>query len=90
LTSQKPQNNLIQAKNNLSTLLITKDMDNTDKKKYKLRAMSKLELANAYNVSSKTFASWIKQFKGDIGKYLGRAYTPKQVRKIFELLGHPF
>ena len=64
-------------------------MDNRDDRENKIRAMSKLELANAYDVSSKTFASWITPFKEEIGNYLGRAFTPKQVRKIFELLGNP-
>jgi len=62
-------------------------MDNAEPK---IRAMSKTELANAYQVSIKTFSRWIQPFKEEIGKYLGRAYTPKQVRKIFNLLGEPF
>ena len=61
-------------------------MDNAEPK---IRAMSKTELANAYQVSIKTFSRWIQPFKEEIGKYLGRAYTPKQVRIIFKLLGHP-
>ena len=61
-----------------------------DKSERKIRAMSKTELANAYQVSLKTFSKWITPFKEKIGNYLGRAYTPKQVRKIFELLGCPF
>ncbi|MCB9335818.1 MAG: hypothetical protein H6586_06695 [Flavobacteriales bacterium] len=60
-----------------------------DNAKPKIRAMSKTELANAYQVSIKTFSRWIHPFKEKIGKYLGRAYTPKQVRTIFELLGNP-
>ena len=61
-----------------------------DNEKHKIRAMSKTELANAYQVSLKTFAKWIKPFKEKIGDYLGRTYTPKQVRIIFESLGEPF
>ncbi len=55
----------------------------------KIRAMSKTELANAYQVSIKTFSRWVHPFKEEIGKYLGRAYTPKQVKIIFDLLGQP-
>lgn len=62
-------------------------MDNAEPK---IRAMSKTELANAYQVSIKTFSRWIQPFKEEVGKYLGRAYTPKQVKIIFDLLGTPF
>jgi len=61
-----------------------------DNREPKIRAMSKTELANAYQVSLKTFASWLRPFRQKIGRYLGRAYTPKQVRIIFESLGEPF
>lgn len=64
-------------------------MDKRDEPEYRIRAMSKTELANAYQVSLKTFAKWINPFKEKIGNYLGRAYTPKQVGLIFELLGFP-
>lgn len=60
-----------------------------DKEEPKIRAMSKTELANAYRVSLKTLASWIKPFRDKIGMYRGRAFTPKQVRIIFDLLGMP-
>ena len=65
-------------------------MDIPERKENRIRAMSKTELANAYQVSLKTFAKWISPFQDKIGKYLGRAYTPKQVALIFELLGMPF
>jgi transposase len=64
-------------------------MDSREQPQPKIRAMSKTELANAYQVSLKTFAKWITPFKEKIGDYLGRAYTPKQIHKIFELLGKP-
>lgn len=64
-------------------------MDSEEHTQHRIRAMSKTELANAYQVSLKTFAKWITPFKEKIGDYLGRAYTPKQIRKIFELLGNP-
>ena len=64
-------------------------MDKREHTEHKIRAMSKTELANAYQVSLKTFAKWITPFKDKIGDYLGRAYTPKQVGLIFEFLGVP-
>ena len=64
-------------------------MDKREHTEHKIRAMSKTELANAYQVSLKTFTKWTSPFKDRIGRYLGRAYTPKQVRMIYEMLGEP-
>lgn len=55
----------------------------------KITAQSKNQLADAYNVSLKTFTSWINPFKDNIGDYRGKAFTPKQVRVIYDLLGRP-
>jgi hypothetical protein len=55
----------------------------------KITAQSKYQLADAYNVSLRTFTSWIDPFKDDIGEYRGKAFTPKQVGIIFDLLGCP-
>jgi len=58
-------------------------------KQENIKAMSKTELANAYGVSIISFNNWIKPFRKQIGDYRGKCYTPKQVSKIFELLGIP-
>lgn len=55
----------------------------------KITAQSKIQLADAYGVSLKTFISWIEPFKDNIGEYRGRTYTPKQVKIIYDLLGRP-
>ncbi len=55
----------------------------------KITAQSKIQLADAYVVSLRTFTSWIEPFKDDIGEYRGKAYTPKQVKIIYDLLGRP-
>ncbi|HAF27768.1 MAG TPA: hypothetical protein DCG75_01860 [Bacteroidales bacterium] len=55
----------------------------------KIAALSKNQLADAYNVSLRTFTSWIDPFKDDIGEYRGKTFTPKQVSIIFDLLGRP-
>ncbi len=52
-------------------------------------AQSKHQLAEAYNVSLKTFKRWIEPIKGKLGEYRGKTYTPKQVQMIYELLGRP-
>lgn len=58
-------------------------------KNTKVQAMSKSQLASAYGVGLDTFNSWIKPFQEEIKEYRGKVYTPKQVQKIFELLGEP-
>ncbi len=52
-------------------------------------AQSKIQLAEAYNVSLKTFKKWIEPLKGELGEYRGKTFTPKQVQKIYEHLGSP-
>ncbi|WP_430933268.1 hypothetical protein [Saccharicrinis sp. 156] len=55
----------------------------------KVVAQSKIELAEAYQVSLKTFKHWIQPIKGELGEYRGKTYTPKQVKIIYKLLGRP-
>ncbi|MDA3883819.1 MAG: hypothetical protein PF481_11105 [Bacteroidales bacterium] len=55
----------------------------------KVIAQSKSQIAEAYNISLKTFNCWIEPIKEDIGKYRGKSYTPKQVKMIYDLLGRP-
>jgi hypothetical protein len=55
----------------------------------KIVAQSKNELAVAYSVTLKTFNSWIEPFQEKIGEYRGKSFTPKQVKVIYDFLGHP-
>ena len=55
----------------------------------KILAQTKSQLAEAYAVTLKTFTSWLEPFKENIGEYRGKAYTPKQVKIIYDLLGRP-
>lgn len=57
--------------------------------KIEIRAYSKQELAHLYNIGVKSMSSWLKPFDKCIGKRIGRYYTPKQVKVIFEKLGLP-
>jgi transposase len=50
-----------------------------------IKSYSRKELAYMYGVSRKTFSKWIRKL--DM-KYK-RLFTPKEVRRIFELLGEP-
>jgi hypothetical protein len=53
------------------------------------KAASKTQLANAYNVTSRTFRLWTEPFKEELGAYVGQSYTPKQVENIVNRLGQP-
>jgi len=54
-----------------------------------IKALTQKELYVAYGITRKTFMVWIKPFEPIIGEYVGKCYTPAQVKKIFELLGEP-
>ncbi|MHB8258691.1 MAG: hypothetical protein ACYDCN_00405 [Bacteroidia bacterium] len=62
---------------------------NESDKKIRLKAYSKKELAELYEVSEKIFRTWLPPFENDIGKKMGRFYNPKQVKIIFEKVGFP-
>lgn len=57
--------------------------------KFELRAYSKRELAEKYQVSVKTFNSWLKPFEDKVGAKRGRYYTVNQVKTMLEVLGVP-
>ena len=57
--------------------------------KIKLRAYSLKELSGMYECSGKTMKTWLGSFKNEMGPRVGRFYTPKQVKLIFEKLGIP-
>ena len=57
--------------------------------KFELKAYSKRELAEKYQVSVKTFDKWLKPFTEKIGEKRGRFYTVNQVKTMLEVLGVP-
>ena len=57
--------------------------------KFELKAYSKRELAEKYQVSVKTFNAWLKPFEDKIGMKRGRYYTVNQVKTMLEVLGVP-
>ncbi len=57
--------------------------------KIQLKAYSLGEMAGLYDVSERTFKTWLNPFQKDIGKKNGRYFTPKQIKLIFEKLGLP-
>lgn len=56
---------------------------------FKIKSYSAKELRNLYDVSHKTFSSWLKPIKDLIGIVEGKKYSPKQVKIIVEHLGEP-
>ena len=60
-----------------------------DAPKIKLRAYSLKELSGMYECSGKSMKTWIAPFKQEIGQRVGRFYTPRQMKIIFEKLGVP-
>ena len=57
--------------------------------KFELKAYSKKELAEKYQVSVKTFNAWLKPFEDKKGMKRGRYYTVNQVKTMLEVLGVP-
>ena len=57
--------------------------------KFDLKAYSKKELAEKYQVSVKTFNAWLKPFEDKVGIKRGRYYTVNQVKTMLEVLGVP-
>jgi hypothetical protein len=54
----------------------------------KFPSYSKQELAIIYKVSYKTMKKWLITVP-DLGVYVGKKYTPKQVKEIFNHLERP-
>lgn len=57
-------------------------------KTFKIQAYSRKELTEEYRVSLKTFNRWISGIK-DLGEYVGKSFTPAQVKKIVDHIGEP-
>ncbi|WP_025741685.1 hypothetical protein [Aquimarina pacifica] len=55
----------------------------------KYKSTSKKTIAQAYAVTDKTFANWVRPFENKIGEYRSRCYTPKQIEMIISYLGMP-
>ena len=55
----------------------------------KIRPYTTKELCTMYEITGRTFNTWLLPFKGVIGKRMGYYYTILQVERIFEKLGSP-
>jgi transposase len=56
---------------------------------FEIKAYSKKELAEKYQISVRTLNSWLKPFEEKVGAKRGRYYTVNQVKLILESLGLP-
>lgn len=54
-----------------------------------LKAYSTKEVADFYGICERTMKAWLVPYQKEIGPKMGRFYTPKQVKIIFEKLGIP-
>jgi hypothetical protein len=55
----------------------------------KIKPYSMQELAGLYHVCRKTLYKWLEPHNPVIGKRIGRFFTARQVKIIFEKLGEP-
>ena len=60
-----------------------------EKSKFEVKAYTMKELASFYQISVKSFRTWINPFKNEIGKKQGRYYNVNQIRVIIAKLGMP-
>ncbi len=57
--------------------------------KIQLKAYSKKEVAELYEISAKSLQTWLTPFEKELGPRVGRFYSPRQMKIIFEKLGIP-
>jgi len=57
-----------------------------------IKAYYRQELVELYGVTNRTFVNWLKKSNSDFYAELKtlRAFTPKQVGRIFQLIGEPY
>ena len=60
-----------------------------NKEKQRFRVTNKKTLAEAYGIPPRTLKLWLQPIENNIGAYLGKSFSPKQVATIVELLGEP-
>ena len=53
------------------------------------KSSSKSEIASAYDVTIQTLNKWIIPIESELGEYVSRHYTPKQVSMIVDYCGVP-
>jgi len=61
----------------------------TSESTVQIKAYSKGELAELYNISAKSLQTWLDHIEEQTGPRVGRFYSPKQVEMIFKEYGIP-
>lgn len=56
---------------------------------FEIKAYTTKELISLYAISARTFRAWIKPFRGELGPFCGKVWTPKQVRIIISKIDPP-
>jgi hypothetical protein len=54
-----------------------------------VKAYSQTDLLKMYKVSAKIFKTWLDPLEKELGPRVGRFYTPRQVKIIFQRVGMP-
>ncbi len=55
----------------------------------RLKAYSKTEVADLYEISTKTLKTWLTPLEKELGPRIGRFYSPRQIEIIFKEYGIP-
>ncbi len=58
-------------------------------KEIRFKTINKTILAKAYGVPPRTIKLWLQPIEKQIGEYLGKSFSPKQLEIIVSLLGEP-
>lgn len=65
-------------------------MEQNETKSYiDIKAYSKQEVADIYEISQKSLTTWLDSIDGKLGPLIGRFYSPRQVEIIFKEYGIP-
>jgi hypothetical protein len=63
--------------------------DQDEQTKIQVKPYSLRELAEMYEVTPKVLQKWLIPAEKEIGPRMGRFYTPRQVKTIFQKIGMP-
>ncbi len=60
-----------------------------NKEQHRFKVSNKKTLAEAYAIPPRTLKLWLQPIEKEVGAYLGKSFSPKQVATIVKLLGEP-
>ena len=65
------------------------ERNKSNERKFTIKTYSLKEVAELYEIDTRTLVKWIDPFEKEIGKRIGYFYTPKQIKIITDKLGIP-